>query len=583
MTVVVSCWLRTGANQISSNARLALEKLRNICLPDEHHERMHFLDIMSIATPETISPKAVSDKVITDLNRARAPGESVFIDVGGPDFDETVPTKIADFLTQVVTDMELRQSRVAILMQRQHLETDRFLRRLEIVCSGCRAVIVYADTGNVFNLKSENSYSLDHRQEVLEWCSSVRLTNKQALQRKLIRHRGFYRLPIGSKTTVSVFDGRNCVGEITELIATRLSAVVSETEKIHVLVDDKNSRWLGEAATNAQIASQNRILVYRTSEIGSSSLPIEIDAVLFSVIRTGKAVETLMCDSRYKIKAEALLWALVSLEKTLPTEVDNHVKVISSGSGELYSVNVEIVRDSADDELLQQLWANSTVSPFPINEISLRDQFRSDEIWSLLLESGLKPEDDIPDSRTGYHWVPDMTRFVSRHGPLLAGKISASLAATGASGDGAQGTFFFVHPMESAAKSLVDYLCGMTEKRSIGISRNLINAVSRSDDYAALEALARREDFLPELSRLSQIRKVESLSTIYIDDEPVKVVLIDEFAGSGDTLYHLKRLCRWLQWEVRSAVCPVIMGRHKGKAALVDHFYYQFGSSMVLV
>ncbi|WP_430253175.1 hypothetical protein [Neorhizobium sp. DAR64872/K0K18] len=581
MTIVVPLRMRTAPLQISTDANFVLRSLRDLCFPDDYQQRMNYVDDLSLGNPETIHTDDLCERIVSSIRASGLEhGESIFIDVGGPSFDETVPPKIARALADAVDELSIKYqfTQVAMLMQREYMPADRFVRHLEMSCCKYQAMILFADSGMRFNADGNGERSDAFAVKIRDLCALTSESNRENLRLKLIRHRGFYSLPIGTKTTVSVFDGRNCVGEISELLLSRLTEHFGKDHRhINVLVDDENSRWLADAAYNAKMQSGSSITFHFVSERGKSFSDVKLDAVLFSVIRSGNTVKSLLTSSSHAIRDDAFLWSLISSEPRAANLSEPYKKSVSLPSGAKANVLVEMVKNSFDDEHLSSLWAKSSLAPFPVSRIELRDPFRADEMWSLLLESGIKPETEVPSNRSAFKWVPDMEKFVGVHGPLLAGKIAASLSSRSGGERVPQGTYFFVHPREPAAITLVDYICRVTKKRSIGIERGVLDAVQGCTAVVELEKKLGDPDLLKHLAMLKRVAESEKLSTIYMGDDPVKVVIIDEFSGTGDTVDQLRRLANMLGWEVQAVVCPLLMGPRTIKNEFVDHTYYEFG------
>lgn len=579
MTIVVPLRMRSAPLQISGDVGIVLRNLRDLCFLDDRDTPMKYVEGLSLGNPETILVDDVCEKIVASIAKVSVePDESIFIDVGGPTFDETVPPKIARALADAVDELNTKYSlsKVAMLLQRQYASSDRFVRHLEMNCCQYGSMLLFADTGNRFNANNDKTWSNDVADKIRNWCVLATGSNKENLRLKLIRHRGFYSLTIGAKKTVSVFDGRNCVGEISELTLNRLKERFGDAV-INVLVDDQNSRWMTDAAHNAKMQAGSAVSFYFTSE-GTAFLPADdFDAVLFSVVRSGDTAREILTSSIYKFKPDAYLWALVSAEKSFVNIQEPHVKTISLPHGKSATIFVELVKDAGDDDHLTALWSKSPLAPFPVNKIELRDPFRADEMWSLLLESGIKAETEVPRNRPGFKWVPDMSNFVGVHGPLLAGKIAASLSAQSGTERVPQGTYFFVHPQEPAAVTLVDFVCRVTKKRSIGVMRALLDRVQSVTSLQALGQALDAPELIKHYQTLLRITENEKLSTINMGEDPVKVVLIDEFSGTGDTIDQLKKLSRLFGWDVQAVICPLLMGSRTPKNESIDYAYYEFG------
>lgn len=576
MTYVIPLRMRSQAPDIDQNAELVIQRLRNYCLPSAFSEPIEYCDPISIANPETASFNGLSQEVVAKAEGHAALGHDIFIDVGGPTFDEVVSPKVASALAEAVTAFGLRKpaTKVVILMQRQYLDDDVFFNILETQCVKHGGIIVFADCGSIFNADGDGQRTSKVATMIIQWCELTRTSNKKNLVQKLIRHRGFYAAPVGG-TTVSMFDGRNCVGEITELILERLAEWFPDESPVNILVDDKNSYWFGEAVYNATSQLRSNVSFFFTRE-GIATPPTSgFDAVLFSVIRSGTSARKLLTDKALGIKSGAKLWSLISLENNVKSTEHHYSKTFDLNPGSV-EIMVEIGQDSREDELLESFWKKSNVKPHPIGEIALHEKFRSDEMWSLLLESGIMPEVDVPGSRVGFDWVPDMDAFVEMHGPLLAGKISASLARSNGS-NSTEGTFFFVHPGDRIATKLVEYVCTLTRKRSIKVDRGILHLAESSKNIADLRRRASTDELQKHIDVLERVAGTERLSTINLGSKPVKVVLIDEFSGGGDTLFQLRKLCQLLDWDIRSVICPVVVGPKTPKNEFIEHSYYDFG------
>ena len=595
MTIILPIRMRSVGINIGQPEIESIVKIRDFCFPSEHGTNCERRVVFDIAHPETVPSQSLTNETIKRLVLPQNYSGSIFIDVGGPEFLETVTTKVATALSQVVVQigMDCPNASLTIFMQRKHEVADRYLIMLEDLCSTRNAMIVYANTGEVFNADDDAKTRNSFAKQIIEWSSIGRASNEELLKQKLIRHRGYYSFGIAGETTVSVFDGSNCIGEISELILSRLDQNNGNFKNVNILVDDRRSVWLGAAARNAQIESYGKYSFFFASELDGIDKSIEFQAVLFSVLRSGKTAVDLIAKIEGQLSSELYCWALVSNERGMEEE-GPFLKEIERENGKSLMICVEIVKNSQDDEVLSALWNSAdSVTPTPAESIDLAAEFKSDEIWSLLIESGLEREKPVPPHRSTYEWVPNMERMIALHGPLLAGKIGAVLARQHRQDDHSEGLLIFIHPKEDAASMLVDYICRLMVKRSFAIERDLIELARISNSLNELrenitdqnlENIGSKltvKQLSEHLLNLEGVQESLMLDRTYPDFNKLRVILIDEFSGTGETLYNLKRIAEWLGWKIRSKICPITMGKAGPLTQMIDHSFYTFGATPV--
>lgn len=396
----------------------------------------------------------------------------------------------------------------------------------------------------------------------------------ERLQRRLIRRVGLFHIDAERPVQFYYYDGRDAYSQIRALVLGAIRTVADRHSIDRVYVESSRSGWFGDPARGAlKDAGVDKKSVHELRIGSTTTTKIRVSAgytlVILPIVRSGDSLRRLLGTLRSDAELEkVIVWALLSVDGDRATYGDRLLSLDALHSTPRSLKVAYALRVPAEPKNLHPSWRNAKDLAIDPRGASLAGQFPADEMWGMIFESGLNPEDPIPTHRESLGLVPNYGDIVVRNGPLIAARISAILEETFKSK--LPPTIPFLLPREPNAEELARCVSERERNQTILISRDIVsaargvkhkteirNAVEKLNKPALVaeyDALTRRLDYL------------SSWKTNYPDREVPRAVLMDEFEYSGQTLTDLLSIAIAFGLDVLCAMCLGNLGDSKPAA-----------------
>lgn len=360
----------------------------------------------------------------------------------------------------------------------------------------------------------------------LETLAAARTSPLLLLKRKLVRQHGHFkrhRDGAHSHCVSFFFDGRNCTTELTELITTHFTENEGSSSERELLFHAPDSPWLSGAAEAASIRlglPLRRINLEAEDIIRDQSVS-DAPIILVPMCDTGQTLERVIRKLR-----ELNVRCTPSILSVLSTEgFDEHSgRRMLYVDGFAFEVNYLLKVDQPHYSL-QECRQCRIGTPESLPEHPGHDdpEISTFAMWSMILEAGLKVEDDVPaPSRPSLGLVPDFPAVIQRNGPYLAAKMHAELGRM-------KGRLprnpIIICPDEKGARALSDALTSVYKYTVVRVPGE-----SLRKDINEFTENEKNEDWYVQLASLSR------------GPERTNVIALDEFNASAGTRIALKRL-----------------------------------------
>lgn len=487
--------------------------------------------------------------------------DCLIVDLTNPPYrllpDHHILGGLLDFLGKEVFNQPGEAIPVVLLMPVILAETDIAMRALQPLLDDGRINLI-ADDGSISGAWS--ALQLVRRDEYAEALKKIRQDTKLRLSQKMIRQPGHFKRLKSDGThdhcLPFFFDGRFCQKELIELIEQYVVRTKDENGLPAVLYHCPESRWLYDAVMS--VCHTNRM-----DPIDADILLKEPAAALQVPMNCVLVVP--LIDTRQTLKK--LLLAILGRNSAARISI---LSVIVTDQAHSDDNDVYIDVRGTRYEVSYLLRANRppmTLGNCPACRMKLRGtesgaddrylKLTSYNLWTMFMEAGTKPEDDVPETRPSIGQVPDLLSVVKNNSPYLALKINTMLRADGH----LPVDPIILHPDEKGARALAASLSSLYSYTSIEIPREVLKTLpSERNGSMADWRMSIRGNKLHEDARwVAELASLEQRGGI-------RLILMDEFNKSGGTRSQMERVARAFGLDVWCYFCfvdfqPAVGGR----------------------
>lgn len=478
--------------------------------------------------------------------------DCLVIDLTNPPYrllpDHHILGGLLDFLGKEFLGHQGEAIPVVLLMPIILAETDIAMRALKPLLEDGRINLI-ADDGSVKG--AWNALQSVVRHDYTEALRKIRQDTKSQLSRKMIRHPGHFirRKPDGTHDHCLpfFFDGRFCQKELIELIEQHAFGLKNQDGLPTVLYHCPESRWLYDAVMSVCLSNR----------MGS------IDADQFINAPTEKIIVPMNCvlvvpliDTRKTLKK-----LLLAIQHFNPAARISILSIIVTDRAHSESSDVRIdVRGTeyAVNYLLRANRPPMALGNCPACNVKLRGtetgaddpylKLTSYNLWTMFLEAGTKPEDDVPETRSSIGLVPDLLSVLRKNSPYLALKVNTMLRANGR----LPADPIILHPNEKGALALAASLSSLYSYTSIAVPREVLRSLSidRNGGMADWRSSIQHDATQNGARWVTELVSLEQRGGI-------RVILMDEFNKSGGTRAQLEKVSRAFGIDVWCYFCFV--------------------------
>jgi len=503
------------------------------------------------------------------------------IDAGGPNFEDMPHTSIAYAIQATVTHLlgKKQDLKVLVTYYSEYDESDPCYSALRLVFEHDRGKIFFYRDASIQQAEGGTEYSDQLKQRIAFLLERAKKSTKERILEKIVCHIGAYSVPGSSSTIFDYYEGNNASSEVFQEIRDIIETSYCETgHKVQMLYDDSSSAWFARVVNNAVNSLPEMVVATPLSEYAPDAEYELFNMVFVPVCRTGASAQRVVREIISHVHPAHLnLWTLLDIQPQESTEL---IKKVILGDGQGVRIK-SIIELGARGKQLRQIWGSIGLEPLSIDEINLAGKFRSESMWSMLYEVGVKPETEIPITyRPSLGTVMNSSTLVTANRQLLASKVRAVLRSEYGSIPGM--SFTFLHADEDAANILATALKDVSPSNdSIALNSDLIGIARNSNDLEELRANAKlkSEDLGKYCESLLQhyesLNENGDLSRV----PKMRVVLLLEFNATGRTMEGMRKFCDLMDWDVVTCIAlanmiPSIPAEKKAK-----HSFYEFGYS----
>jgi hypothetical protein len=462
---------------------------------------------------------------------------NILLDIGGPDEkDVTLPNA----LVGVVLAVDRIRKRnggaaIGILLPFALSEGDLVLPSLERLVEDPLVRLVTGDgtaTGSHFAGGEQDARA------IARWSAEARVDPIEALEKRLIRRVGQYKLQGSEEIIRRLYDGSRAFSEIYELTLNRLSDLPEDSSG-RIGYDVRQSNWfrgpVEAALRDAGLADRSW---YLGEELDLRLLG-ETDLLLLPIVRTGASLRKLVGAAASNDRAPPRVWSLLSTQGTQPKQGTRRIAVASQDGRQRFTqVQYALRVDPGDEAVDVSFWQGAPIEPLDPNREPSGEILTADAMWGMIFEAGLMPESPVPKHREPIGFIPNFGAIARLNGPFLATKVEGLLANAFASS--LPPSVGFLCPEEPNASELAESLRELVGQDTIYVGRDLIT--SRVDRSAPLPARTRQRAERNLNKVRSKLEAWQNLVSRLPEGERPHIVLLDEFNVSGSTFRGLFNL-----------------------------------------
>jgi hypothetical protein len=346
------------------------------------------------------------------------------------------------------------------------------------------------------------------------------------LRQKLVRQHGhFFRYREGTHhhcVYYYYYDGQHCTNEITFLLAETLDKPGLKSRI--VLLEDPNFDWLKGGVEAATIKSQHSLRTFKLTDPGlgiDGQVPDE-PIIILSICDTA--------DNFSKIIGALLQLNpacnphVISLMSTEGSSEERGRRIVSVGQSQ-YTINYFLKVGQPKYPAGQCRQCRCNVPPSSSRDFETDPAHLSSfAMWSMIIESGLKGEQDVPQGRPSLGLVPDFPELIDKNGPYIARKMHKTLTTM-------KGSLprdpIVICPDEIGAKALADALTHLF--------KYTVNRVPR-------EVIDKRSQVPANASDTGDNTWILQLQSLQARNDETELIVLDEFNATGGTRTRLREL-----------------------------------------
>lgn len=359
----------------------------------------------------------------------------------------------------------------------------------------------------------------------------ARKTPLWLLKHKLVRRHGHFKRHRSGGHDHCVkyfFDGSHCKTEIAQLLVRELTAHAQHTQ---VLANATDSIWLLEPVEAAAI-KMNLAFAIVNADVPDSSSEV--------VVADNPVLVVPLCDTGESLRK------IIRLLILLNPDCQPRVIAVMSTEGQTIEQGRRVIEVDGKQHVVSYLlkvdqprFLRGTCRQCRIDipeTLLFNDadttHYAPHAMWSMILEAGLKAEDDVPDSRPSLGLVPNFPQIIANNGPDLACRMHELL--TRMVGNLPRDPII-VCPDERGAKALATALTSLFKYTVIHVPRSAIR-----NGFAAINDTGNATtDWMIQLTSLRA------------RGDNTELIVFDEFNASGGTREGLKRLADLFELGVR--------------------------------
>ena len=435
---------------------------------------------------------------------------------------------------EATTGEEASNVQYVFLFTSQLWDQDPAFAAIRALITSGRATVL-ADDGSLIGVRPRDSAYREHL--YIRALSSARMSPLAMLKQKLIRQHGHlkrHRDGVHDHCVQYFFDGAHCSNELAQLIVDGVRHLYLGGVEKEIIVHDPYSPWLADAAEAAAIrlGISLRRLDLGAEGFGLANRVSDTPFVLVPMCDTGETCRSVIRTlTALNKKCSPSTLAVISTEGM---DEQNGRRIIGVADRD-YEVNylLKVEQPRYPTGTCRQCRVNAPETFAPAAPENDSYEVPSFAMWSMILEAGVKPEDDVPDSRPSFGLVPDFPQIILRNGPYLACRMHAALSQM-------RGKLpripIILCPDETGARALADALTSLFKYTVVAVPRSVLRSMSFPP------AASPAEDWYVQLRSLGDRR------------DSTEVIVLDEFNGSGGTRQSLKRLAAAFELGVRCYV-----------------------------
>jgi len=494
-------------------------------------------NLIPVASPRNLVVHELIKEIEAKFD-ARPNCTELVIDAGGPNYENMPHTSIAYAIQASVTHLLGKKHDLEVLVTyySEYDESDPCYSALRLVFEHERGKIFFYSDASVRQTEGGTAYSDELKQRIAFLLERAKKSTKEKIMEKIVCHIGAYSVPGSPNTIFDYYEGNNASSEAFQEIRELIETGYLETGKeVQLLYDDSTSAWFARVVNNAVNSLPGMVAATPLSEYDPDAEYELFNMVFMPVCRSGASAQRVMSKIISHVHREQLmLWTLIDIKRQESTEL---VKKVVLDDGQEVRIK-SIIELGARGRHLSQIWGSIGLEPLSVDEIDLSGKFRSESMWSMLYEAGVKPETEIPITyRPSLGTVMKSSTLVTANRQLLASKVRAVLRSEYGSVAGM--SFTFLHADEDAANILATALKDISPSNdSIALNSDLIGIARNSNDLEELVANAKVkseelgkycESLLQHYGSLNENGEFSRVPNL-------KIVLLLEFNATGRTM-----------------------------------------------
>ncbi|HEU4461802.1 MAG TPA: hypothetical protein VFR75_04335 [Solirubrobacterales bacterium] len=465
-------------------------------------------------------------------------------------------TTIADGLAQLISESELGDSHPLVIVAELGDEQDIQFRRFHDLSKSGQLSIV----DQKGSLWSSRFPAPDVRLAAAQFERSLEEVEMD-LKAKMIRRYGvFPRLNRHGEIdghTRHFFDGTYCHKELRVLFRHCIEEALEGDGPAVVVQGGSPGHWLGAPLSQAvsdfcaDTGADVRLLPSEDLEQDDSGARMRKAVAVVPVLDRGQSLAGLA----EAVKAWAPAATLSGLA-VIGTGVKDKLKLEDGSSIGIRS----LMQTHQQTVIVDMLAPDASYYTAGVDGTERFLPFTSGEFWELASEAGFIPERDPPQDRRQLRRVPDLLAFTNNNAAWVANKIEIAIKLF--TEREATDVSIAMVADETAASCLSDVLAATVGNTPLGIPRQAL--------IEWRETRRRRE-------LLTHWREEAPLWLIELDHAASrKVVVLDEFSFSGNTLSDLTSLLTRVNFEVLLVLAIASFSREGLSNALSDYPHFAF-------
>ncbi|MFN3239565.1 MAG: hypothetical protein ACE37D_21280 [Pseudomonadales bacterium] len=435
---------------------------------------------------------------------------------------------------------------VVMLMEQLLMRDDVSIRTLEPYIEKGKLGIV-DDLGNSLALPK----MVFDRSAYADLALEIRTPPGLRLKKKLIRHVGHFPRYTGGKHSHCVpfyFDCSYAKEEISELVVEHLDQL-AQSKGVNLLFDCNESTWLLESLE--PLMFNDKLYVKDVREVLNHRSELEFPTILLVVplVDSGATITSLIrrLEEAYP-STPIFALSILSSRSRVGSSMDEIVT--AEGETITYSFFERVQRDK--HEFGTCIACKSGLDFSDPGSGREYHQFTSQAMWKMMLESGLKDEDNVPRARDSLGKVPDFPKMINDNPQYIAYKFEKLFEAIPGY---IPANPVIICPDEYGAEVLGDWLEELKES-----FENLFNFTLIKIPRQVLESTG------PFMSGRNAAWEV-ALNSLAHRALQTPVILLDEFNSSGGTRVQLERVATSFGLEVVAYVCLADFDPRSGESS----------------